>query len=345
MKTTFINKAVEDMLGVKLSDMREKYCGDVWKAGICNTPRCGIKGLKRGVPSTQFNAGGFDFKVDASYLHDKDHNRIGHIETVQNITDLLNAQREQQKLIEAVREASRVLANDSSIIADGAKHLADGVTKQTATTEELLSAVSDIKQKTINNATIAKDAATMFEEIIIDAEKGNAKMAQMIQAVKEIDESSKQIESVIKVIDSIATQTNLLSLNAAIEAARAGEAGKGFAVVAEEVRDLASKSAEAAKDTGRLIHSTVEKAHLGMEMAAETALSLQEIAKGISQNASNIKDIVKSCEEQTHAIGLLDAGIEEVANIAIETTEIAEKSITTSQDIKEQGSHLEELLS
>ena len=345
MQTTFINKPVEDMLGVKLADVRGKYCGDVWGAGICNTTNCGIKCLQKGQTSTQFNQGGFDFKVDTSYLHDKDSNKVGYIEAVQNITELLAAQREQEKLIEAVREASKVLSGDSQIIADGARCLADGATQQTATIEELLTAVNNIKEQTFDNANIAREAADMSAAIIVNAEKGNEKMEKMIQAVKDIDESSQRIESVIKVIDSIATQTNLLSLNAAIEAARAGEAGRGFAVVAEEVRDLASKSADAAKDTSLLIQSTVEKAHLGMTMAEETADSLKEIVEGITSNAANIQDIAKSCDEQSQAIGLLNAGIEEMANIANETTATAEESVATSQEMSNQASHLEDMIS
>ena len=344
MKTMFINKPVEDMLGIKLEDVKGKHCADVWGAGICRTPQCGITCLNRGQTSTQFNQAGYDFKVDAGYIHDKNHNKVGHIEAVQNITALLTAQKEQEKMIDAVRNASKVLAEDSNIIAEGAKHLAEGASQQTATIEELLAAVNDIKEKTIHNSDVAKDAAAMSSAIIDNAEKGNEKMEKMILAVKEIDESSKKIENVIKVIDAIAAQTNLLSLNASIEAARAGEAGRGFAVVADEVRDLASKSAEAAKDTGLLIRSTVEKAHLGMTMAQETADSLNEIVEGINKNAEYIKDIVVSCEEQNHAIGLLNSGIQEVANIANENSATAEESSSTSQEISEQANYLKDIV-
>ena len=344
MKTTFINKPVEDMLGVKLEDVKGKHCADVWNAGICRTPNCGITCLGKGQTSTQFNQAGYDFKVDSAYIHDRAHNRVGHVEAVQNITEILSYQREQEKIMDAVRDASKVLAEDSVIIAEGAKHLAEGAAQQTATIEELLAAVNDIKEKTVNNANIAKDAASMSAAIIDNAEKGNEKMEKMIQAVQEIDESSKKIENVIQVIDSIAAQTNLLSLNASIEAARAGEAGRGFAVVADEVRDLASKSAEAAKDTGLLIRSTVEKAHLGMTMAQETAESLNEIVEGINKNAEHIKDIVVSCDEQNHAIGMLNAGIQEVANIANENSATAEESSATSQEISEQANQLKDII-
>jgi methyl-accepting chemotaxis protein len=344
LKCTYINKATENMLGITLADVKGMHCGDIWKAGICYTPECGVTCLKRGQSSTKFSHGDFFFQVDASYLYDNNNKPEGHVEVVQNITETMSHQREQAKLIDAIHQASAMFLNDAKMIADGATTLADGATGQSATIEELSAAINDIKEKTIHNAEIAKEASSLSASIITNAHTGSEKMDKMMQAVREIDESSKQIEEVIKVIDSIASQTNLLSLNAAIEAARAGEAGRGFAVVAEEVRDLATKSAEAAQDNGKLILSTVEKAQLGLEMATETTASLNEIVEGINRNAAHIDDISKSCELQVEAIGYLNAGVDEVAQIAEETSATAQESASTSQEMHEQAERLEELI-
>ncbi|MCL2718340.1 MAG: methyl-accepting chemotaxis protein [Lachnospiraceae bacterium] len=345
LKSTYINKATEDMLGITMAEVKGMHCADIWKAGICNTKDCGVACLKRGQSSTQFSHGDFEFKVDASYLYDLNNKPVGHIEVVQNITDIVKAQKEQEKLLDAIHQASQLFLSDAKVIADGATSLADSATGQSAIVEELSASVNDIKDKTIRNSEIAKEATSMSTSIIANAQKGSEEMDKMMQAVREIDESSKQIEKVIKVIDSIASQTNLLSLNAAIEAARAGEAGRGFAVVAEEVRDLATKSAEAAKDTGKLIFNTVEKAQLGLKMATETAGSLNEIVEGINRNATLIDGIAKSCELQVDAIGHLNLGIDEVAQIAEETSATAEESASTSMEMSDQAQRLEDLIS
>ena len=343
LKCTFINKPVEDMLGVKFADVKGKPCADIWKAAICNTPNCGVNCLRKGELSTQFNQGGFDFKVDVSYLHDMNRKPIGHIEVVQNITELVQS-KQQEKLIDAIHDTTHVFLEQAKQISNGAANLANGATGQSAAIEELSASINNIKETTIDNSSHAKEAAAMSATITINAQTGSEKMDKMMEAVREIDESSKQIENVIKVIDSIASQTNLLSLNAAIEAARAGEAGRGFAVVAEEVRDLASKSAEAARDTGKLILSTVEKAQLGLEMAAETSDSLNEIVTAINRNAAFIDDIAKSCESQVEALGHLNAGIDEVSKIAEDISSVAVENATISQEMGNQAERLEQLV-
>jgi methyl-accepting chemotaxis protein len=191
---------------------------------------------------------------------------------------------------------------------------------------------------------MAEQAANLSGEIKNKAEKGSTQMDDLMEAVKDITEASSKIEKVIKVIDDIAFQTNILALNAAVEAARAGAAGKGFAVVAEEVRNLASKSAEAAKDTGGLIENSIQKSNLGLTLATGTASSLKEIVDGINENAALITKIATLSDEQTGAIVQIDTGVNQIAGIIQENTYKAEASAAASLEMSEKVGALEKLL-
>jgi methyl-accepting chemotaxis protein len=192
---------------------------------------------------------------------------------------------------------------------------------------------------------MAGRAAKLADAIKIGAEKGSQQMSEMINAVNEINKASHSIGDVIKVIDDIAFQTNLLALNAAVEAARAGQHGKGFAVVAEEVRHLATKSAEAAKNTGELIVNSIKKAKFGAEIAQETAASLEEIVSGINESNQIIADIAKSSAEQSLGIGEINSGIDQVAHIVQQNNATAEQSAAVSKELTVQSNVLQELIS
>jgi methyl-accepting chemotaxis protein len=170
-------------------------------------------------------------------------------------------------------------------------------------------------------------------------------MDEMMTAVKDINVASQSINKVIKVIDDIAFQTNILALNAAVEAARAGQHGKGFAVVAEEVRSLAAKSAEAAKDTGGLIANSMEKAELGARIADDTAASLVEIVSGINESSQIVTEIAKSSEEQSLGIAQINRGIDQVAQVVQQNSATAEESAAASEEMSGQANMLEELVS
>jgi len=195
------------------------------------------------------------------------------------------------------------------------------------------------------NADKAIETANLAKTIMDKAEKGNTQMDEMMQAVDDINEASRSIRNIIKTIDDIAFQTNILALNAAVEAARAGSAGKGFAVVAEEVRNLATKSAEAANDTGNLIANSIEKAELGAHIAGETAASLKEIVSGINESNQLIREIARSSEEQAAAISQVNIGIDKVAHVVHDNSSTAEESADTSEKLSMQSSVLQKLMS
>ena len=245
----------------------------------------------------------------------------------------------------SINSASSQVASGSKQIADGATSLAQGSTQQAASVQELSSSVTEIARKTSENATMANRAAELATSIKSNAEKGSRQMDDMVNAVKEISNASNEIGKVIKVIDDIAFQTNILALNAAVEAARAGQHGKGFAVVAEEVRNLAAKSAEAAKETGTMIQNSMDKAEIGARIAEETALSLSEIVNGINESDKIMIEIARSSEEQSQGVNQVNIGIDQVAQVVQQNSATAEQSAAASEQMSSQSVMLEKLIS
>ncbi|MCL2754887.1 MAG: methyl-accepting chemotaxis protein [Oscillospiraceae bacterium] len=243
-----------------------------------------------------------------------------------------------------IREASNQVTSGSGQVADGASALASGATQQAATLQQISASISDISEKTQENAVRTSQAAELAHTIMGSAEKGSDQMAQMIAAVNEINAANQNISKVIKVIDDIAFQTNILALNAAVEAARAGAAGKGFAVVAEEVRNLAAKSAESAKDTSSLIANSMQKATLGTQIADNTAKSLREIVSGIEQSDVIIAEIARSSSEQNVAIRQINDAVGGVTDVVQQNSATAEQSAAASEEMSGQANMLEGLV-
>jgi methyl-accepting chemotaxis protein len=248
-------------------------------------------------------------------------------------------------MFEEIHSAASQVSTGSKQIADGAQSLAQGATEQAASMEELSHSIIEISTKTKENAETAGKTSKLSNTIKESAEKGSRQMDEMITAVKDINDASQSISKIIKTIDDIAFQTNILALNAAVEAARAGQHGKGFAVVAEEVRNLASKSAEAAKDTGDMIQNSMEKAEFGSRIAGETAASLTEIVEGIKESSNLIGEIAKSSEEQSMGISQINSGIDQVAQVVQQNSATAEESAAASEEMSGQSNLLQQLIS
>jgi len=244
-----------------------------------------------------------------------------------------------------INESSAQVSSGSKQIADGAQSLAQGSTQQAATVEALSKSIVEIAEKTKDNAEMANRTATLANTIMQNAQKGSGQMDEMTAAVREINQASQSISKVIKVIDDIAFQTNILALNAAVEAARAGQHGKGFAVVAEEVRNLAAKSAEAAKDTGGLIANSMEKAELGARIADDTAASLTEIVSGINESNQLITEIAGASEVQSEGIAAINISIDQVAQVVQQNSATAEQSAAASEEMSGQADTLQQLIS
>ena len=266
-----------------------------------------------------------------------DGDRIGY--AIVNMLNNLNS------MFYNINQSTRQVAAGAKQISDGAQMIAQGATEQAATVAELSESVTELAKKTKDNAEKAEKAAVLSETIRGNAENGNRQMSEMMAAVQDINQASQNIGRVIKVIDDIAFQTNILALNAAVEAARAGEHGKGFAVVAEEVRNLAAKSADAAKETGDMIQNSMDKASLGSQIAGDTAESLTEIVSGVNESSRLIQEIAKSSEEQSAGIGQINTGIDQVAQVIQQNSATSEESAAASEEMSSQSNLLQDMIS
>ncbi len=230
-------------------------------------------------------------------------------------------------------------------VSDASTALSQGATEQAASLEEITSSMSEIGSQTRTNAENANQANILTFEAKEAAEKGNKEMEQLNKAMSEITESSKNISKIIKVIDEIAFQTNLLALNAAVEAARAGRHGKGFAVVAEEVRNLAARSAAAAKETSDMIENSIRTVENGSIIAIRTGEALDEIRQGSIKSADIVGEIATMSNEQAQAISQINEGLVQIDKVTQTNTASAEESASASEELSGQASQLRQLLS
>jgi methyl-accepting chemotaxis protein len=229
-------------------------------------------------------------------------------------------------------------------VSDASTNLSQGATEQAASLEEITSSMSEIGSQTRLNAENANQANGLTQEARDAAERGNNEMGQLNEAMTEINESSKNISKIIKVIDEIAFQTNLLALNAAVEAARAGRHGKGFAVVAEEVRNLAARSATAAKETAELIENSMKTVERGSSLAVKTGEALEDIKNSSVKVADIVGEITTSSNEQAQGISQINEGLSQIDKVTQTNTASAEQSASAAEELSGQANQLRELI-
>ena len=218
-----------------------------------------------------------------------------------------------------IASASGQLSGASQQLADANTSLAESIEETSASIEETLSMV-------VQNSENTEQAARLTLQAKSSADRGNAEMQDMMKSMSEIRKSSDQIAKIIKVIDEIAFQTNILALNAAVEAARAGDAGMGFAVVAEEVRNLAQRSAQAAKDTSEIIEGNIELSKNGFQVSQKVAESLSEIA----EHANNISDLMNSISESSHA---QSQGVLQITKAITQMEKVTQQNATNAEEV------------
>jgi len=260
-----------------------------------------------------------------------------------------------RKLSKMVQELNNLMLNITSAaqqVSAGAKQISDssivlseGSTEQASSIEELTASLEEMSSQTGRNAENANKANELTKAVKTKADQGNRQMKEMLNAMEEINVSSNNINRIIKVIDDIAFQTNILALNAAVEAARAGQYGKGFAVVAEEVRTLAAKSSDAAKETTELIMNSINKVNEGTKIASETAQSLNEIVEAIDRVYDLINEIATASNEQATGINQINQGIIQVSTVVQTNSSTAEENASASEELANQANLLQESVS
>lgn len=260
-------------------------------------------------------------------------------------TVLLHVSETLRDTIGNIKESAESINMNSEQVSSGAQVLAQGTTEQASAIEELSAEINEIYTAIANNAEYAGIAGKKALEASKEVEKGNTQMRDMLTAMDEISNSSSEIGKIIKVIDDIAFQTNILALNAAVEAARAGSAGKGFAVVAEEVRNLAGKSAEAAKQTTALIENSISAINKGTTLADEAGKSLAGIVNKTSETNDLINEIVNASSQQTVSVNQIRSGIEQISSVVQENAATAEASAANSEELSGQVQILKDLVS
>ncbi|MDF2657074.1 MAG: chemotaxis protein [Bacillota bacterium] len=248
------------------------------------------------------------------------------------------------EVLSNIAVASEQVAAGSKQVSDSSVALSQGATEQASSVEQLTASLEEISSQTKMNAQNANQANDLAEMAKSNAVQGNQQMGDMLKAMEDINEASANISNIIKVIDDIAFQTNILALNAAVEAARAGQHGKGFAVVAEEVRNLAARSADAAKETTSMISSSIKKAEDGTKIARDTAGALNKIVDDIDKVATLIKEIAVASNEQATGIGQVNQGIMLVSQVVQTNSATSEESAAASEELSSQASFLKEMV-
>ncbi|MBR1663741.1 MAG: hypothetical protein IJ696_05385 [Ruminococcus sp.] len=240
--------------------------------------------------------------------------------------------------------ASEVLIGVRQISNDSAA-LADGSTKQSTAVEELTTTMSRVAEQAENNAKNAKNAAKISQTSAQNVEDHEAELKKMLTAIGEVKQKSNEISSIIKTIEDISFQTNILALNASIEAARAGDAGKGFAVVADEVVDLANKSSQAAQDSAELISQTIAAVNRGYKAADESTKKMGQV-KELSQKVSDlIVDISQNSDDQAAAIAQTTAGIEQISEVVAQNSVTAIHTASSCEQLSAQATQLRDKIS
>jgi len=252
--------------------------------------------------------------------------------------------RQMDTTLKEVRGASEMVSAGATNLAEASQALAEGATDQSASVEEMQATINEI---TVNLEKMVAEINVTYEKAgncASEAEASRNEMETMMAAMDRISETSQKIGNIIAEIEDIASQTNLLSLNAAIEAARAGDAGRGFAVVADQIRNLAEQSAKSAVNTRELIEGSIQEVNTGNQAALRTSKVLEDVVISIHSIAESSKMLNETSQKQAEAMEQADQGIMQIAEVVQNNSATAQESSATSEELSAQAISMDELI-
>jgi methyl-accepting chemotaxis protein len=268
----------------------------------------------------------------------------GHDEAAELSQALVDMQASLQKIVGNVRAAADSIQVASSEVASGNQDLSHRTEQTAASLQQTASAMNELTATVSSTADAARTAAQLASQASGSAERGGAVVGEVVTTMERINAGSRRIADIIGTIDGIAFQTNILALNAAVEAARAGEAGRGFAVVAGEVRTLASRSAEAAREIKSLISASVESVEVGTRLVADAGSTMAEIVNNVQRVTDIIGEISTATGEQSSGIGSVNDSVVQLDQATQQNAALVEESAAAAQSLREQAQKLAEVV-
>lgn len=260
------------------------------------------------------------------------------------LVGLRNMNRKINESLRQVEETAEQVSLGSGNMAEAAQSLAEGATEQAGAVEELQATIADITANVEHTAENLQKSHADARKYADDADHSREQMHAMVEAMQRISESSMKIENIIFELEDIASQTNLLSLNASIEAARAGEAGKGFAVVADQIRKLAEQSAASAVSTRELIEGSIHDVEEGNKAVALVSETLDEVIKGINDIADTSKSLSENSQSQATAMEQAEQGVNQISEVVQSNSAMAQETSATSEELSAQAETLDNLV-